>query len=103
MAVFRVTEIIDGNTIRVAGWVWSAGSYQGTKVKIAGYTTSPASTEYGMLLKNRLTNLLLGKDVELKNVTKADKGIVQKDDILYCSVYLNDVDISKYFPELKQT
>jgi len=100
MAIFRVTDIIDGNTIKVAGWKWS--TYLGSKVKILGYEPSPPNTEYGMLLKNRLTTLLLGKDVELKNVVKAEKGNGDNDDLIYCYVYLNDVDISKYFPELKQ-
>jgi hypothetical protein len=96
---FTVTNIIDGNTIQVAGWKW--GDFRGTKVKIAGYSFNGKDSNYNSFAKNRLEKLILGKEIELLNVVKAEKGIGVKDDIIYCSVLFNGVNIAQYFPELR--
>jgi hypothetical protein len=96
MALFNVTDIIDGNIIAVAGWQWNG--YEGKKVKIAGYNIKGSETN--SFAKSKLQILLKDKQVELKNVVGAEKGIAEKDDIITCSVFLNDIDISQYFPEL---
>lgn len=98
MALFSVTNIINGNTIAVSGWTWK-GEYSGTKVIISGYDIK--NGDYDPIAKNKLEILLRDKQVELKNVIKAEKSNTSGDDTIYCSVYLNDIDISQYFPELK--
>lgn len=89
MALFKVTKIIDGNTIEVEGWSWKEKSFSGKIVKIQGYDASPISE---LILRT----LILDKEVDLKTVIKAEKGTQSGTDILYCSVFLNDIDISKY-------
>jgi hypothetical protein len=37
----------------------------------------------------------------LKNTIKADSGEGDGNDIIYCSVFLNGIDIETYFGELK--
>jgi hypothetical protein len=96
MALFTVIDIIDGNTIKVTGWEW--GKYAGTKVKIHGYNIK--GNDHNSFAKSKLQILLKDKQVELKNVVSAEKGAGEKDDIITCSVFLNDIDISQYFPEL---
>lgn len=98
MALFKVIEVIDGNTIKVARWQWNE-EYSGNLVKIQGY--SIADKSYEEYVKNKLKTLLDGKSVELKRVIKADKGEGTDQDIVYCSVFLNEIDISTYFGELK--
>ena len=96
---FRVTNIIDGETIQVAGWKWQDVS--GTRVKITGYTINPNDPQFGNLAKSRLTTLLSGKDVDLRNPIKIDSS----DNLgptINCSVFLNDIDVANYFPELRQ-
>jgi len=44
--------------------------------------------------------LLKDKSVELKSPSHVHRDEVVKDYTIYCSVYLNDIDISQYFPEL---
>jgi hypothetical protein len=97
MALFTVTDIIDGNTIRVSGWSWN--NLEGERVRIAGF--NPQGADYIAFAKNKLQTLLKDKKVELKNVISSEKGTKEKDDLITCSVYLNDIDISQYFPELK--
>jgi len=96
---FTVTHIIDGNTIQVTGWKW--GEFRGSKVKIMGYSFNGKGVNYNLLAKNRLENLILNKEIELQNVIRAEKSILLQDDIIYCSVFFNGVDISQYFPELR--
>ena len=95
--MFKVIEIINGNTIRVApGWIW--GEYAGSIVKITGYDLTEAYDSFAI---NKLNTLIKDKVVELKKVVSAEKKEEPKNDILNCAVILNDVDISQYFPELK--
>ena len=95
MALFKITDIIDGNTIQVEGWKW--GDFRGKRVRIQGYNITGQDKQ--SFAKMKLETLLNGEQIELKNVVTADKG-ESGDDLLYCSVFLNDIDISQYFPEL---
>lgn len=99
MALFQVIDIVDGNTIKVSGWKW--GNFEGQIVKIAGFTVKGA--EYNAFAKGKLTTLLKDKQVDLKNVITAEKGTSDKNDVITCSVYLNDLNISQYFPEISPT
>ena len=96
MAFFTVVDIINGNTIQVQpGWVW--GNSKGDLVQINGYKLS---SQYDSFAKNKLITLIKGKQIELKNAT-----VVSKDsnniEVIFCSVFLNEIDVSQYFPELK--
>jgi hypothetical protein len=97
MPLFKVTNIIDGNTIEVAGWQW--GDYAGKLIKVADYKISP---KYNDFAKSKLMTLILGKEVELKNPTDVTKGTEPNSDVLHCSIFLNEVNISLYFPELQE-
>lgn len=97
MALFTVTHIINGNTIKVQpGWTWN--NVNGDLVQIKGYNVSPA---YTTLAIHRLNTLLINKQVELKNAVSTNLTINGNE--VVCSVYLNGIDISQYFPELKTT
>jgi hypothetical protein len=94
MALFQVTDVINGNTIKVPGWKY--GEDRGSLVKIFGYMVpfDPALTEY---LKVKLTTLLKDKSVELRRVVAIEK--INDENVLHCSVYLNEIDIATYFRE----
>jgi len=89
---FKVMQIIDGNTIEVSpNWKWLAIS--GYTVKIVGYR--PPTGEFGDFVKAKLSILILGQTVELKN------PISVNDNELNCFVYLNNINISLFFSDLK--
>lgn len=93
MALFRVTHIIDGDTIKVSpNWVWD--KREGDIVKVLGYTT-PQETNQAYAI-DKLSNLILNKNVELK---APQYYTSPKSAAIGCRVYLNGVDVSKYFPE----
>lgn len=94
-ALFTVNQVINSTTIRVnPGWKWN--NVEGSLVKIKGIKDSP---NYNTLTVHRLNSLLIGKPVELKN---ASQTIALHDGTaVFCSVYLNEIDISQYFPEVK--
>ncbi len=97
MALFKVKDIIDGRTIQVAGW--QAGeSYRGKLVRIQGYEVPSNYEDY---VKTKLRTLLNEKSVELKNVAMYVKGEGNGNDTVHCHVFLDDIDISTYFSELK--
>jgi hypothetical protein len=88
---FKVTKIVDCATIEITPkWRWL--EEYGTTIKIQGYIAPAENNQY---IIEKLTLLLLDKFVTLKNPVGALNGI------LNCSVFLNDVDVSKYFSELK--
>lgn len=95
MAAFNVIEIINGNTVKVSpGWRW--GNLEGDLVQIAGYKNLP---QYNSFAANKLKTLLQNTKVDLKNPTGTiGEGIYKT---ILCYVYLNEIDISLYFPELK--
>jgi hypothetical protein len=89
---FIVKNIVNENTIEVSpGWKW--GEHKGNLVSIAGYTP-PNNEQTKVFTKIKLDTLVKNKEIELKNATSAIGTTI------HCSVYLNEVDISKYFPEL---
>jgi hypothetical protein len=98
MALFKVNKIIDGRTIQVSGWK-VGDSYKGSLVNIQGYEIN--DPKYEPYVINKLKNLLEGKSVELKNVLTYEKGETEGNDIVFCRVYLDEIDIATYFSELK--
>jgi len=94
-APFTVTQIINGITFRVIpGWKWN--NYEGSLVVIKGIQTDPS---YNLLITHRLNNLLINRPIELKNATKIIN--LPEGTAIHCSVYLNEIDITQYFPEVK--
>lgn len=101
MALFRVNKILTGNKVQVTGWTWDGHS--GTDVIIFGYNPDVFSRDASIisinqeLAKNRLTSLVLEKDIELgKVISKNDDGSIT------CVAFYKGIDISKYFPEYNQ-
>ena len=68
---FKVREVFDGDSFRVAPkWQWKEKSGDG--VRLADFN-APEKGETGwQAAKDRLTNLILEKSVELKNVRTID-------------------------------
>jgi hypothetical protein len=92
MALFKVIEIIDGDTIRITpDWTWN--NKKGNIIKIIGYS-SPLERDQKFAIK-KLSGLVLNRDVELKDA----QIYAEESSAILCRVYLNEVDVSKYFPE----
>ncbi len=92
MAKFKVIEIIDGDTIKVSpNWVFEGR--KGDIVKISGYNTPPENLQ--IYATSRLKTLVHNKEVELKDAHFFNPN----SQALFCRVFLNSVDISKYFTE----
>ncbi len=95
---FKVNEIINGGEFTVTpNWVWERK--MGNKVSVLGFRPPTHKQEYGYnFAKNKLELLLNGKNVALCKPTFIDK---YGEDVLFCYVYLDDINISNYFPEFK--
>jgi endonuclease YncB( thermonuclease family) len=92
MSEFKVTLIIDGDTFDVTPeWKWN--NQTGSRVRPTGYD-APELHEYGgQAAKDKLTKLILGKQVELRTAHKIDRGR------LVCDVYYQGRNLADYFPE----
>lgn len=89
--IFTVIDVIDCKTIKVnPRWRWL--DTFGDIVTIRELESLQKQNE---LILNRLKLLLLSQNVELANPLQSSHGT------LMCSVILNDVELSYYFPELK--
>jgi endonuclease YncB( thermonuclease family) len=90
----KVKEIIDGDTFRVTpGWRFNSES--GDIVRPTGYN-APEKAERGYeTAKKKLADLILHKEVELRNAIKTTYGR------LLCDVYFNGKYLADYFPEYK--
>ena len=92
MPAFTVTSVIDGDTFDVSPqWNWNGQT--GNRVRPTGYN-APELHEYGgQAARKKLSSLILGKRVELRNSRKIDRGR------LVCGVYFNGRNLADYFPE----
>lgn len=106
MSTFSIKRIVNGNTIQVTNsWIWA--DKKGSYVRILGYDIN--SQNDGFAAGKLRTLFGENAAIELKNPKKVEgAGLMllgsldaPPDNILYCSVYLNEVDIAQYFPELK--
>lgn len=98
-AMWKVEKIIDGNSIEVSPG-WKLKDKSGNRIRINGYKLEmdlmPAEFAQS-LAKDRLKTLIDGKEVQLNmEVEVNDSGE------LVCSVYLDGIDISKYFLEFRR-
>ncbi len=90
--LFTVTEVIDGDTFKVEpNWEWEGKS--GNTVRPTGYDTPEEGQSGYQAAKLKLTRLILGKKVELKNPVNISYGR------LVCDVYLNGTKLADYFAE----
>lgn len=95
--MFEVTSVESGDHIIVSPkWVWQG--YSGNRVVVFGYTTPAFGMANYEFAKKKLSALIAGREIELK-----DPKFFQKfgTNTLVCRVYLDGVDIANYFPEFK--
>ena len=87
---YKVTRIIDGDTFEVLPeWEWEG--QKGDVVRPRGYDTPELGQTGYQEAKNKLTNLILNKMVELKDPIKLTYGR------LLCDVYYQGKSLAKYF------
>lgn len=92
MAEYKVTEVIDGSTFTVSpGWKWQ--DQRGYTIRIAGYSAPGIDESEGQIAKNKLSDLVLGRYVELRTARKVENGH------LVCDVFFPGVNLAAYFPE----
>lgn len=90
MPMFKVTEIVDGDTFDVSpNWKWKGES--GNRVRPTGYDAAEMGTTGGQAAKNKLSRLILGKQVELREAYKVDRGR------LVCDVFFQGRNLADYF------
>ena len=93
---FKVISVTDGDTFQVSpNWEWKGQT--GNIVRPLGYDTPEIGQPGYQAAKDKLTKLIDGKEVELRNAVKITYGR------LLCDVYLNNVNIATYFPEYINT
>lgn len=82
MTSFTVIKIIDGDSFEVSpNWKWN--DQTGSAIRAYGYDT-PEENDLGhQTAENKLTELILNKEVELKNPVRITYGR------LLCNVYHN--------------
>ena len=85
-----VTKIIDGDTFEVSpNWTWNG--HEGNVVRPRGYDTPEWGEPGYQEAKEKLANLILNKEVELKDPV----GLTY--DRLLCDVYYEGKILSEYF------
>lgn len=90
MHTFQVTRIIDGDTFEVnPNWQW--GGNEGNRVRPTGYDAAELGSRGGLAATTKLTNLILGRSVQLGNGHTVDRGR------LVCEVYVDGRNLASYF------
>lgn len=89
---YTAIKVIDGDTFEVStNWKWN--DQTGSIVRVSGYDTPEEGEPRYQTAKNNLIDLILNKEVELKNPVRITYGR------LLCNVYYNDKNIADCFPE----
>lgn len=92
MPVFSVTSIIDGDTFAVSPeWKWNGVT--GTRVRPAGYNAPELHMAKGQKVKDALSKLINGQQVELRTAYKVDRGR------LVCEVFVGSRNLAEFFSE----
>jgi len=92
MPAFTVITVIDGDTFDVSPqWRWNGQS--GSRVRPTGYNAPELNSYEGQAAKDKLSRLILRKQVELRTAHKIDRGR------LVCDVYYRGKYLADYFPE----
>ena len=90
MSTFTVTTIIDGDTFEVSPqWKWNG--QEGSRIRPTGYNAPELYSYGGQAAKDKLSKLILGKQVELRTAYKIDRGR------LVCDVYFKGKYLADYF------
>lgn len=105
MSKFKVIEIVDSITIKVApDWVLAVTGdtpdLSGNKIIVKGLVV-PFGEESKVI--SRLNTLLLNKEVDLLNpliISHEGDGFVEPPSVS-CNVFLDSTDVTYYFPEYK--
>ena len=87
---YRVTYVVDGDTFHVSP-KWTFAGQTGEIVRARGYNTPEEGKPGYETAKEKLKNLILGKDVELRNMITITYGR------LLCDVYYNGQNLKDYF------
>lgn len=110
MSLFKVEKVIDGNTI-VVNPNWTLGSKSGNEIIVRGFTpmfSKEVSKKWNDADENKLANelakkrlefLLIDKFVELKTRPTETSDCIDEEGKGKFRIYLDDVDISYYFPD----
>lgn len=94
MSTFTVTAIIDGDTFDVTPqWQWNGQT--GSRVRPAGYDAPELHTYGGQAAKDKLSRLIYGQQVDLRNAHRVDRGQ------LVCEVYFRNKNLADYFSEFR--
>lgn len=95
MGEFTVSKIIDGDTFEVEqGWKWH--DKQGDTIRPTGYDTPERRKPSYQEAKQKLSDLILNKKVDIKNYRTVDKW-----GRLVADVFYQDKNLADYFPEYK--
>lgn len=92
MSFWKVEEIIDANTIKVSP-NWKFKGVEGDIIRIWGYN-EPTTEEKIKSVKAKLKYILINQYVELRGCQ-----LYNPTHPLTCRVFVNTLDISRYFPE----
>lgn len=94
MPAFKVTSIIDGDTFEVTPqWKWNGQT--GTRMRPTGYDAPELHAYRGQAAKDKLSRLVLGKQVDVRTPHRIDRGR------LVCDVYYQSKCLADYFPEYR--
>jgi endonuclease YncB( thermonuclease family) len=92
MSTFRVATVVDGDTFEVSPqWRWNGQT--GSRVRPTGYNAPELHTVGGQTARDKLSRLVLGKQVELRTAHRIGRGR------LVCEVYFRRRNLADYFPE----
>lgn len=92
MPAFKVTSVIDGDTFEISpDWQWNGQT--GSRVRPAGYDAPELHEHGGLAAREKLSRLILGEQVDLRNAHKIDRGR------LVCEVYHRNRNLADYFPD----
>lgn len=92
MATVHVIDVMDGNTLAISP-PWHLGTAEGYLVRIRGMHTDPLSEPKGQVARYKLTLLLLGTWVQIRQTGELD-GRAQ-----VCDVFYQGRPIQMHFPE----
>ena len=88
--LYKVTKIIDGDTFEIfPHWEWDG--QKGNVVRPVGYDTPERGESGYQEAKDKLTALILNKEIELKNPIKLTY------ERLLCDVYYQNKNLAEYF------
>lgn len=92
--MFKVIEIVDGDTFKVSPR-WQSGNVVGDTVRPTGYNTPERGERGYEEAAEKLERLILGKEVSLGCAKNFDHGRI------VCDVTYNGKNLADYFPEYR--